>query len=392
MTAPTETGTGVLSRLPSLTGLRFVAAMAVFFGHVGNLEVFADPSAQATFDKIFYQGGWTAVDFFFIASGFSLAWVAELGDTARAFWRRRFFRIYPNYVVAFVVALLFGHAVLLYYRTTGMRVLDGLLNLFMLQAWSPDQRIEFGVNTIAWSLSAEAFFYFCFPFLIVALRKLAPNRLWPLAIGLMAAVWLVPLAAHLVPSQPHSMVGPVSAPAYWFVYIFPVTRLIEFGLGMVLARIVQEGRWVRIGVRPLLALLAVGYVLPALVPSLPWSYHQVAVTVVPVALLIPAVAAIDLRGGWSPLRGRTAVWLGQISYAFFLLHGRIMEVLRGWLGGAPWSTHIAIAVTVFVLVVTVAAAGLLHTYVEQPIRRRFSKPRAREAVRESALASQPAPA
>jgi peptidoglycan/LPS O-acetylase OafA/YrhL len=392
MTAPADSGTTVLSRLPSLTGLRFAAAFLVFLGHVGNLGVFADKSAQSTFDHLFYQGGWTAVDFFFIASGFSLAWVAKPGDTARRFWRRRFWRIYPNYVVAFVVALLLGHAVLLYYRTTGMRVLDGALNLFMLQAWSPDQRIEFGVNTIAWSLSAEAFFYLCFPFLIIALRKLPANRLWPLAVGLMAAVWLVPVAAHLVPAQPHSMVGPVSAPAYWFVYIFPVTRLIEFVLGMVMARIVLSGRWVRIGVLPVLVLLAAGYVLPQLVPSLPWSFHQVAVTVVPVALLIPAVATADLNGAWSPLRGRTMVWLGQISYAFFLLHGRIMEGLRGWLGGAPWSTHMAIAVTVFVLVVTVAAAGLLHTCVEQPVRRRFGKPRPDRVARTAEPQPVPSPA
>ncbi|MFG1653289.1 acyltransferase family protein [Micromonospora sp. NPDC049275] len=373
--------TATLSRLPSLTGVRFVAAMLVFLGHIGNSQIFSDSSAQHTFDRLFFQGGWTAVDFFFIASGFGLTWAARPDDTARTFWRRRFFRIYPNYVVAFLFAVLVGHLVLLYYRSTTMRIWDGLINLLMLQAWSPDQRIEFGVNTIAWSLSAEAFFYLCFPFLIRLARRVPGGALWPAAVALMGAVWLVPLVGRLVvPDQPHSMVGPVSAPQYWFVYIFPATRLLEFALGIAMARIVQTERWPRLlGVLPVLVLLAVAYVVPD-VTGLPWSYRQVAVTVIPVALLIPALAMLDLKERWSPLRGRAMVWLGTCSYAFFLLHGRIMESLQNWLGGGPWSTHVAIAMAVFILVVAVAAAGLLYTYVENPIRKRWSKPRPRQSA------------
>src|SRR2546430_4023453 len=94
----------VPSRLPSLTGMRFVAAGLVFLFHSLWQNFFVSPDAQKTTFSLFFQGGWAGVSFFFVLSGFVLAWAARPTDTAAKFWRRRFFKIYPNHLLTFIAA------------------------------------------------------------------------------------------------------------------------------------------------------------------------------------------------------------------------------------------------------------------------------------------------
>ena len=60
------------SRLPSLTGMRFIAAALVFLFHVSYANLFASERVAGTLMTVFGQGGWTGVGFFFVLSGFVL--------------------------------------------------------------------------------------------------------------------------------------------------------------------------------------------------------------------------------------------------------------------------------------------------------------------------------
>jgi peptidoglycan/LPS O-acetylase OafA/YrhL len=88
--------------LPSLSGLRFVAVLVVFGFHVHVANVFSDGAIRAVIERIFGPGA-GGVSFFFVLSGYVLTWSARPHDTAVRFWRRRFARIYPNYLVALLV-------------------------------------------------------------------------------------------------------------------------------------------------------------------------------------------------------------------------------------------------------------------------------------------------
>ena len=46
-------------------------------------------------------------------------------------------------------------------------------NVFL--AWVPTDKVYFGYNAVAWSLSCEVFFYLCFPWLVKAIAALAPR-------------------------------------------------------------------------------------------------------------------------------------------------------------------------------------------------------------------------
>ncbi|QUF06710.1 acyltransferase [Actinosynnema pretiosum subsp. pretiosum] len=355
---PPPTGPAAHDKLPSLTGLRFVTAFVVFGFHVDAMGLFEGTALDAPVHAVFGQGA-TGVGFFFLLSGFVLTWSARTGTTARASWRRRAAKVLPNHVVVWLLAL-----AALVVTSGGAPALPSLVGLPLLQAWVPVQDVYFGVNTPAWSLSCEVAFYAAFPPLLRRVTGVRPSRLWPLAGALVAAVLLVPVLATPMPGELE----------YWFVYVFPVTRGLEFALGMVLARVVKSGLWPPLALWQAGALSVAAY---ALSGHLPDSFGYVAGTVVPLALLIPAAAVADLRAGRSPLRSRPLVLLGEISFAFYLLHQLVLRVAESLLPLGGLTAAGALLMTGLLLLASLAAAWLLHRFVEQPAMRLLTASRAR---------------
>ncbi|RAG84383.1 acyltransferase [Streptacidiphilus pinicola] len=358
------------SRLPSLTGLRFPAALAVFLFHcfipIPSLQLLGDERTQFRLFDWFGQTGGLGVTFFFVLSGFVLTWSARDTDTAPQFWRRRFVKIYPNYVVAWVLAMLAFAG-----PSTPIHV--AVSNLFMVQVWVPSYATNFSVDPPSWSLGAEAIFYLSFPLLLAAFRRVNPRHLKYWIIGAMAAVWATPALAYaLFPKTPLIPGGYSSVSAYWFSYVLPPVRLFDFALGILVALAVKHGRWRNIGIIPSVLLLAGGYWLTYHVPYL---YAQRATMIIPIALLIAATATADIEGRFTPFRNRVMVWLGEISFAFYLLHYVVLASLRKALGTQTFSTAAGLSIMLGAAVGTVLLSWALHTAVETPLVRRFSRSR-----------------
>ncbi|MBX6383838.1 MAG: acyltransferase, partial [Microbispora sp.] len=378
-----NTGTAPpVTRLPSLTGMRIIAAGMIFFFHAQFEHVFADPAAQDVYAAILGQGGPTGVGFFFILSGFVLTWSARADDTPRRFWRRRFFKVYPNHFFTFLVA-----ALLLTWLVTPPQVGPALLNLFLLQAWTPDLSVSLSVNSVAWSLSCEAAFYLLFPFLLRRINRIRPERLWWWAGGLLALMWAVPTVVARLPLPTDGPSIPwhnVSQWVFWLAYTAPPVRALDFVLGMVMARIVLSGKWIGLRLGPAFALLVVGFLAAAVVPVI---YRMVAITAIPMALVIPAAAMADVKGTKSLLRHPVMMWLGDISFAFYLWHRLVLRFGHMAVGAErQWDTLPALGMLLVALAVTIALSWLLYRFVEVPVMRRWSKPRRRPA---GAVASEP---
>ncbi|MGW2485653.1 acyltransferase family protein [Streptomyces sp. NPDC001606] len=365
-----------LDRFPSLTGLRFLCALGVFLTHAWYVaKVFRDDRAQQAV-KAVLPLGMVGVSVFFVLSGFVLTWSARDGEPVSAFWRRRAAKVYPNHLVVWVLLLVFVLA-------TGSAVTGGpgggfpwlpaLANLLLLHAWLPDPGFTAGLNIVTWSLAVEAFCYLLFPFLLSRLRRLRPERLWPAAGAAVLAVWLVALTASLLHGGRTVPEVGVSQWQFWIPYFFPLGRLPEFVLGMLLARIVRAGR----GVSPRAALCAVALVLAlgTALATLPFSFLPAAATIVPVCALILSAAAADRAGRRSWLRRPALVRLGEESFAFYVVHWPVIMAVHWALGGGRWSTPVALAATVLFLALSLLAARLLHRYVELPAMRRFARPR-----------------
>jgi len=380
----TEPRAGAFSRLPSLTGMRFLAAFLVFACHACLLGYFTEATA-AHFTNFAYSAGWIGVVFFFLLSGFVLTWSASDGEPKRRFWRRRLFKIYPNYLVVWVAAL--GLA-----AVAGQ--FDGFSNLlpslFVVHSWSPDIQVIVSNNPVTWSLACEAFFYLLFPFLYRLIKRIPDNRLW-LAVGVVtAAIVALPAISTLLPSA-EAMPGlDLTVTQNWFLEWFPPTRCLDFILGILMARIVQTKRWIGLGILPSLGIVAVGVFLQQLV--FPSGYSLEATVALPLVLLITAVAVADASGRRSPFRAKWLVWLGVVSYAFYLVHFLVLYYGHIFLGAAEsWSLPAALGILAGALVVVITVAWLLTRLVEEPMMRRWARPRRRptQAVPEEPLVSVP---
>lgn len=336
-------------KLESLTGLRALAAVLVFGWHIADMGKL-DSSSRGNM----LSAGMVGVSFFFMVSGFVLAWTARPADSAKLFYRRRLARIYPAYFVAWLVALAWLFLM-------GQVHLVSFLPITLLQSWISSEAVYFAANPVFWSLSTEAFFYLLFPG-IFPLMKVFNQRGRAITMGLIVVI-IFALALMLDPKA-----GSVG---FWLLYIFPPTRLLEFILGILMALHIRDGWRMPLGVKAATLMSVVGY---AIAVYSPFSIRLIAVMLIPFAVLITAVATADIDGSWSPYRGRIVTTLGMWSYAFYLAH---IHVIASWgyitgkfLGYELYSDPAAFALAANILVclgISTLAAAALHLIIEAPI-------------------------
>lgn len=324
-----------MRRLDSLTSLRFLAAFYVFAEHGASLLL---PSAISDLTVVGYSG----VGFFFVLSGFVLAWSSD-GAPARTFYRRRFARVYPLHLLTLVVAVAAGF---------GGDSIPGLIAAVLLvQAWVPTSAFVGAGNGVSWSLSCEAFFYAVMPRLRFGG---SPWRSVWTALGVTAAVTL---GLHL-------------AWGAWFadpiVFFNPAFRLGEFVAGAALGTAMRQGWRPPLGaaassVLVVGALTAFTVAFLATGAPLPRDVTDLALAV-PFAMLICSAAALDAQRSPSMLRRRWLIRLGEWSFAFYLIHSLVLLSLPEG-GGWDW---FALAIGL-----SVALSAAAHLLVERPLERRL---------------------
>jgi peptidoglycan/LPS O-acetylase OafA/YrhL len=346
------------ARLDSLTGLRFFAAGIVFLHH--GFELTTGTLREAML-AVFGHGR-AGVSFFFLLSGFVLAWSMQPGDRATSFWRRRFARLWPAYAVATVA----GYVVCRYFDGRPFSLERLAANLAMVQSWIPAKDWYFSVNAVNWSLSVEAFFYLTFPLYAAAILRMRAGQAMVLAGVLFGGI----LTAALLVGRDLVLGGGwmlPDAPAIWVLYVSPAVRILEFLLGIVMVTLVRRGALPRVPVALAWSALAVGWVVAGKVPA---SFAVVAVTVLPFCLLILAYAQTDVAAPRTTLwSSRGLVFLGNISFCFYLVHQLVMRVFVVEVGPAWLSVSTGVRslkVLILVLAVSLVAAWLLHVCVEKP--------------------------
>ncbi|WP_410589804.1 acyltransferase family protein [Amycolatopsis sp. lyj-23] len=351
------------AQLRSLTGMRFIAAFMVFAFHTGFIGMY--PGVQATMNKVLWQAGFLGVGFFFLLSGFVLTWSFRPSDTTRAFWRRRIFKIFPNHLTTFIAAAL----LLAFVDDVVLNGRDAILNVFLLQAWAPDMNVRGNYNGVAWSLSCELLFYISFPLVVRWIGKIRPNRLWAWVGALVAVIFTIPFLTTLFPSAPLLDYSDVTDLEIWSIYQAPLPRMLDFTVGILLARIVLTGQRLPLGRAGSAVLVAIAYGASQFVPH---TFGLVALMVVPLGLLIAATAKADAEGKKSWLGSRPMVWLGDVSFAFYMWHSLLLWYGYMTVFGPATTLGGALAEMAAIFVVTLFVAWLQYTLVEHPIMRRFS--------------------
>jgi peptidoglycan/LPS O-acetylase OafA/YrhL len=356
-----------MRHIKSLTSLRFFAAALIVFDHATTVAY-----GQAL-DLGVYQG----VTFFFVLSGFILTYTYPTVSTwpdVRGFWLARLARIWPATMASMICVLLLIPGELGMYSS-----LDGVTKIAVtamgMQAWIPTDAWQFAVNGVLWSISAETFFYLCFPALNTDLDR---TWMWKLALcfGFVLAMSFIVWTFRL---PTYAATGYDTA-AGELIYSFPLTRLFEFMLGMAAASLWRRGYfqinsrlataaevalvgaiaaqmfvgpyWYEWG-SPLRFLFSNGFVL--------WLERSGSAPLY--ALLIVLFA--QERGFLSKaLRHPLLVLGGEISFALYLTHQIVLKMMTPYLhdfnAAIFWGSYSIVAVIV---------AYLLWASVEKPCRR-----------------------
>jgi peptidoglycan/LPS O-acetylase OafA/YrhL len=335
--------------LPSLTGMRWAAALLVFGTHVRIFGYFGGDLAHSVQTAL--SPGSAGVSFFFILSGFVLTWTARPCDRATSFWRRRVARIYPLHLATAAVILVMAWTIL---PSAKPGPLAFVTNIFLVQSWSKDHSIYQGMNTVSWSLACEAFFYAMFPLLYWGIRRMNVRVLAVLAGICVLTVIALPI---LVGEQ--SFGAPLD--------FLPLARLPEFVLGMAMGAIMRQRPVRGPGALPAFAVLTAGYFMA---DNVPHEYRYAACTVIGFAMVIWAGAAADLHERRSLWRHPVMVRLGEVSYAFYMVHLLVMRGSEWLIGSHPRMELVpGITLSLTMLAIAVGVAWLFHMVVERPGQR-----------------------
>ncbi|MBF0453813.1 MAG: acyltransferase [Magnetococcales bacterium] len=341
----------------ALEGMRGLAAIAVFFVHYRDqiTDWLPEDSITRMVAEVLGFLGHTGVDFFFLLSGYLLYGIAiNPHFLALPYFKRRFIRIYPTYMVVFPLYLL------LYYLVPTDKVVPtemGPYLTFFLANMTLAPPFIYADDlfiTVAWSLRLEVMFYVLLPLTVFLFRLRERGRAQRLLI--FVGVWFAIL--FFMPEQ---------------------LRASMFVFGMVLWEY-QKGGELAVSTRGLnglaLLLLAVTYGLMVGVrlEGIPWEpWREVAHYCLFVSAFTLAAAAMRGEGwladffSWRPL-----CWVGNFSYSFFLTHGLTIKaffVVLAWF--FPHAQPVAsswywlLLPPVFLLCCLVSA--LLFLLVERPL-------------------------
>jgi peptidoglycan/LPS O-acetylase OafA/YrhL len=347
--------------LHSLTGLRFMAAFLIVLHHFGN-----PPSPQ--FVRNVLTHGFVAVNLFFILSGFILTYSymgheGSLNTSKRNFWVARFARIYPVYLLGFVIA---APSALQEIRQIGGASpwidtsLFAAAALTLVQSWSSLAVLVW--NGPAWSLSVEAFFYLLFPFVAPAILRLTPRSLMLATL----VFWIASLAAPLAP-----MVTAHFDRNFWMFN--PLVRLPEFLLGIALGKFwLTRKRENFDRYLPYLAVASAGLLVAFLSIDAPERVFMNGATAPMMMALIYSLACGRGVLAWF-LATKPMVLLGEASYSLYLFHWPLWFLITDFLVNDLERFQKGPSHFVACVVPTLAASILTFRFLEQPANRFLKK-------------------
>jgi peptidoglycan/LPS O-acetylase OafA/YrhL len=351
--------------LKALTGLRCFAAINIVLFHFSNPDWFGwlAPVVNA---------GYASVSYFILLSGFVMAY--NYADRARAgqldtvrYYKARFTRLYPIYLLSLLLA---WRVVPLEWaaHSHGMFWTGVVLAPLLLQGWVPE--IATFLNTPAWTMSAESFYYLIFPWMA---RWKKPeqirDQLWKLG-----GVWvlgLIPGTLYIL-FQPDGIAHPDRfsyGPWLQALKYTPLPHLASFIFGVLLASVdaaMPRPGWTRLllglfGFAALFGLLASG--------TMPYPLlHD--------GILMPFFGCVILGlAGENPLAhtigARPLVFVGEASYCLYLLHFNMWNLIHethvldrvGLSRFDPWISYALL----------IGMALLALHFIEKPAQRQLRK-------------------
>jgi peptidoglycan/LPS O-acetylase OafA/YrhL len=361
-TRPNE---GSVESLHTLTSLRFVAAMMIVVHHCQKYYAWPWMSdAPSTLVD--------GVPFFFVLSGFILTHVytSKPFPGYQKFLIARFARLWPVHAFAIIALMIFGRPGSITFDGPGIfdQWVQLGFNMALVHSLFPFWSFQFSWNAVSWSISTEVFFYLAFPLLLSNLKNTWHLKLLG-SVFLAYSLWSLLSALNIPLDGDLNTISIASV-----LYTNPLIRGIEFCLGMAswvlwdkmfrrldLTQTIWSGIELAI-ISLAIAWLNVGfYKVQPYVSATPFvQFYQNASSCWIFALLIPIMASgRGVIGGL--LKTKACVFLGEVSFAVYMLHQIILKFFASWLPKDSVTSMMYFSALLFVATAT-------YLMVERPAR------------------------
>lgn len=343
-------------RIEYLDSARGIASMMVVLGHFINWRLSNNFWVKVI--PLTIVGGTDAVSFFFVLSGFVLSYkylILKQELNVKIFLIKRFFRLYPGFVIAVL-------SVFLYYHKHGI-----LMSVFKELFYFNKENLWWELSLLrdshyfyvpGWTLSVEMGFSFIMPVFILSSQK-----------NIKAIIWLVPLVlvmgnGFISGFAIHFCLGTIAAYYYQdiknfnfskskffpyrFLIYFVIIILIELGHIDSIIHF-SENEYYKIFVH---------------ITSLDFFHFNGFMTFVILIWIINSERAKKI------LSLKPLVFIGKISYGLYLMHWIIVIIIMSnWESIIGFFKHgyLAYPIMMFVEVISsIILATLVYFYIETP--------------------------
>lgn len=331
-----------------IDGLRAVAIISVVAFHTG---------------LAFFSGGFVGVDVFFVISGYLIGLlvyreVRESKFSFLHFYERRVKRIVPALLAVIFVCDLIAFVLLspLELRNYCGESFSAVVSISNIYFWLRSDyftpKAAFKSLLMTWSLGIEEQFYLLFPLLLVLLHRFARRRVFDwvaIASGLSFVCCVV--CTNVYPSAAF--------------YLLPM-RAWELGLGVLIAvHEVQHDGPARLSKA---ATNALGWLGLALIVTPMLAYSE-AIRFPGFAALLPTAGTACLINSRDSLinrrllSSRPMIFVGLVSYSWYLWHWPLLSFARIVCGGL-----LSVSRGALIAVISLVLATLSRRFIEQPFR------------------------
>ncbi len=350
-------------RIPELDGIRGIALLMVLVYHLVNNQLLLSHglSSLALFIRKATYFTWSALDLFFVLSGYLIAKILiENRDSKRffgVFYLRRILRILPLFYFLLLCYVLL--------KQTGINDPEGFLFGNELPLWSYFAYLQnymmaysatYGAKilTPTWSLGVDEQFYLILPFIIYFFKK----------------KWIPYLVIPLILAAP---VFRASTDMFYMKILPFQMRMDALFVGVLLAYFVTEKDLINKVQGK--SKLVFGSMIVLLASILILTHFQwigaINHSLFNLVFALAVLAAVSYKKGWysAILSSKALQFFGFISYGTYLFHQFISGILHALiLNQKPrlnnWED---LAVTALTLALSVLVGYLLHVLVERPL-------------------------
>ena len=355
----------------ALTSLRFFAAIAIVVFHyasdIKGIDRIPIPA------KALINCGPLALCFFFALSGFvlSVSYRERIvtSSKARAFWLARFARLYPAYLLSYLLFLPMALQKYILHPASETSAsahktfwAGAILSPLLLQSWTS---LSQAWNGPSWSLSVEAFFYFLFPYIAFRLMRRGAAIATTLSIGLWAAS-LVVVYAHLS--------GRLSSQWYHsYIQYNPLFWVSCFLVGIQTSRFVAPWQKVSGAFASATTLLTLATIVMICVLTPP-NYSGLIVTtgLLPLLALLIICCSHESSRMVNMIGSSPLYELGSVSYVIYIIQSPIwhffIAATNKLAGHSSISGQVAAWQFIVFLPILITASFLVSRYIEGPAR------------------------